>query len=219
VHLSIGVDVSEKRGLDVVVLDAQRRLVEPPRAGLPPDGLESLIESLKPDAAVVAIDSPPGPGISGPSRECELALRRRGVNIFSTPSDPIHFEERFYNWIRVGRAAFEAASAAGFEPFDLGRDIQGTAIEVYPHASDVFLRDCLPPSGVTRQKNRKKQWRSETLRRAGVTEIGQLSSVDAVDAALAALTGLDALEDDFEALGESPFFIIVPAGHTEAFSR
>jgi predicted nuclease with RNAse H fold len=216
--LSVGVDVSENRGLDVVVLDNKRRLVEIPESRVSPDGLRAIIESLKPDVDVVAIDSPPGIGIAGASRECELALRLRGVNIFSTPSDATRFARPFYNWIRVGHKAFTAAEAAGFPLFTSENTIRGCSIEVFPHATDVFLRGCLPPAGVTRRVSRKRNWRSETLRLAGVEETDRLTSLDAVDAALAALTGLHAIEGAVEAIGDPPFWIIAPRSAVQIFS-
>ncbi len=207
--MSIGVDVSENRGLDVVVMDSRRRLVGPPWRRVSPDEFRTRLDDLKPDVAAVSIDSPPGIGMSGRSRPCELDLRARGLNIFSTPSDPARFARPFYNWMRVGQEAFQAARAAGFELFTPGRGVRGSALEVYPHASDVALRGRPPPPGVTRSASRKKKWRSDTLQLAGL-DVDRLVSIDAVDAALAALTGLYGLEGWFEAIGTTPFFIIVP---------
>jgi predicted nuclease with RNAse H fold len=209
VVLSVGVDVSENRGLDVVIMDSRRNLVGPPLPRVSPDALRARLEDLKPDVAAVAIDSPPAPGLSGRSRPCELKLRARGVGIFSTPSDPARFARPFYNWMRVGQDAFQAARAAGFELFSPGRGVGGSALEVYPHASDVALRGHPPPPGVTRSAARKRKWRSETLQLAGL-DADRLRSIDAVDAALAALTGMYGLEGSFEAVGTPPFFIIIP---------
>jgi predicted nuclease with RNAse H fold len=218
VGLSAGVDVSENRGLDVVVVDSRRHLAGSPRRRVSPDELRTRLDELKPDLAVVAIDSPPGIGLSGRSRPCELELRGRGVNVFSTPSDPARFARPFYNWMRVGQEAFQAARAAGFELFTPGRGVRGSALEVYPHASDVALRGGTPPPGVTRSTSRKRKWRSETLRRAGL-DAGALGSIDAVDAALAALTGQYGLEGSFEAVGSPPFFIIVPTAVPTSSAR
>jgi len=218
VVLSAGVDVSENRGLDVVVIDSRRRLVGPPLRRVSPDELRTRLDELKPDLAVVAIDSPPGIGLAGRSRPCELGLRARGLNIFSTPSDPARFARPFYHWMRVGQEAFHAAGAAGFELFSPGRGVRDSALEVYPHASDVALRGGAPPPGVTRSTSRKREWRSETLRLAGL-DTGALGSIDAVDAALAALTGLYGLEGSFEAVGSPPFFIIVPTAAPTSAAR
>ena len=198
-----------------------RRLSGPPRQRVSPDELLVCLEGLKPDVAVVAIDSPPAIGLSGASRPCELRLRARGLNIFSTPSDPVRFERPFYNWMRTGHQAFQAAQAAGFELFAPEQGICDSALEVYPHATDVALRGRPPPPGVTNNAGRKKKWRTETLELAGLTESDRLRTLDAVDAALAALTGLCGLEGSFEAVGAPPFFIVIPraleAGAPAAF--
>jgi predicted nuclease with RNAse H fold len=213
------VDVSENRGLDVAILDSDRRFRSVPERRVSPDRLMTIIDSLKPDVEVVAIDSPPSIGTSGSSRECELALRRRGVNIFSTPSDAERFARPFYNWMRFGQAAFEAAAAVGFPLYSSGQEVLGHSVEVFPHASDVFLRGKLPPRGVTGNPRRKREWRIATLELAGVDSADQLSSLDAVDAALAALTGLHGVEGTFEAIGRQPFFILVPATSRDRFYR
>jgi predicted nuclease with RNAse H fold len=214
--LSAGVDVSENRGLDVVILDAARRLACPPLRRLSPVDLRDVLRS-ETEIGVVAIDSPPGPGRDGPTRRCEQAMRALGIKIFSTPADPQRFARPFYNWIRIGQQAFAAAADAGFAllgatEVDKRVDaFRGRALEVFPHATDVFLRGHLPPAGVTRSPLMKKRWRSETLARSGVVEIDRLTTPDAVDAALAALTGLYFLEGTFEGLGEAPDLIIVPS--------
>ena len=97
----VGVDVSVRRGLDVVVLDDMARIAEA-RSHLGPDELGELLERWRP--AAVAIDSPPGPGRDpgATSRACERQMRELGVNIFLTPSDPKKFAGSFYDWIRVG---------------------------------------------------------------------------------------------------------------------
>jgi Protein of unknown function (DUF429) len=112
--------------------------------------------------------------------------------------------------MRTGHEAFEAARAAGFELFAPEKGIAGSALEVYPHATDVALRGRPPPHGVTGNAGRKKKWRTGTLELAGLTESDRLGTLDAVDAALAALTGLCGLEGSFEAVGAPPFFIVVP---------
>jgi predicted nuclease with RNAse H fold len=208
--LCVGVDVSENRGLDVVVVDAAGQLVGSPQRRYQPEDLGRLLGDLHPDVAVVAIDSPPAIGPEGASRACERALRARGIGVFSTPSDPARFAHPFYNWVRVGQATFEAAAAAGFELFAPETGLVGSAAEVYPHACDVILRGTAPPRGVTRRHSAKRQWRTETLRLAGFVEVDRLASLDAVDAALGALGACVALRHGYEALGEAPFFVVVP---------
>ena len=207
--LAVGVDVSKTRALDVVVLDERRCLVGGPRSRVSPSELGALLVSLGARVGVVAIDSPPAPGLHGPARACEVELRRRGVQVFSTASDPSCFAGPFFDWARVGMRAFAVAREAGFELFGERGGAYRRALEVFPHATDVFLRGELPPAGTTRSAAAKRTWRSETLRRAGV-EVGPRASLDIVDAALAALTGQLALEGRFEAIGEHPYFIVVP---------
>jgi predicted nuclease with RNAse H fold len=214
--LSAGVDVSENRGLDVVILDPARRLACPPLRRLSPRELRDLLRS-ETQIGVVAIDSPPGPGQDGPTRRCEQAMRALGIKIFSTPADPQRFARPFYNWVRVGEQAFAAAAEANFALLGVTESetrpdaLRGRAIEVFPHASDAFLRGRLPPAGITRSPVTKKKWRSETLAQYGLVEIDRLRTPDAVDAALAALTGLYFLEGTFEGVGEAPDVIIVPS--------
>lgn len=208
--LAAGIDVSERRGLDVVVLDDRRRLAAPARAAVTPGALDALLADFGDDLAIVAIDSPPGPGVRGRARPCEVALRRRGIQIFSTPAEDEGYAHRFHNWVRVGAAAFAAAERAGFSRLAVPTSPRGHALEVFPHASDVLLRGELPPAGTTRRLAAKRAWRAETLRRAGVHDVAALATIDAIDAALAALTGLLALEGRVELVGESPHWIAVP---------
>lgn len=104
----MGVDVSVRRGLDVVVLDERRRLVEVPLARQTPDDLEGLLFRLRPDA--VAIDSPPAWGVRGTSRRAERELIALGLPCFRTPSDPALREHPFYGWMFAGHAAFATAT-------------------------------------------------------------------------------------------------------------
>lgn len=217
--LAVGVDVSETRGLDVVVIDEGRRLAGPPRARVDADALTAVLAELGPDVCVVAIDSPPAPGSGGKARPCEAALRRRGIQIFSTPAAAEDFAAPFYNWVRVGIRAFSAAEAAGFPLLRAAGAAEGHALEVFPHASDVALRGVLPPAGTSRSPRHKLAWRRETLRSAGVADLDVLGSLDAVDAALAALTGLLALDGAVEFVGEEPFLIAIPEHPAARFVR
>jgi hypothetical protein len=137
----VGVDVSVRRGLDVVVLDDMARIAEA-RSHLGPDELGKLLERWRP--AAVAIDSPPGPGRDpgATSRACERQMRELGVNIFLTPSDPEKFAGSFYDWIRVGTQAFAAAAAVGYPPQDDPAVVRGRALEVSPtpamHSFEAF---------------------------------------------------------------------------------
>lgn len=200
--LALGVDVGVRKGLDVVLLDDGRTVLDTHRH-VPPSAIAGLVRDLGPD--VVAVDAPPAWAASGRSRLTERELRWFGIQAFNTPSDARMAEHPFYEWMTVGFTVF-AAIAASFPRYRGSGSVKGTAIEVFPHASAVVLAGCLPPVGVPRHA-----WRREVLRSKGV-EPGALRSADQVDAALAALTGLLALERRFSAPGDAKEGqIVVPA--------
>ena len=220
----MGVDVSVRRGLDVVVLDEGQRIVDA-RQALDAAGLHTLLGQWQP--AAIAIDSPPGPGRvpETSSRACERQLRALGVNIFLTPSDPASFAKPFYDWIRVGEQAFAAAAEAGYGAHDVAAVVQGRALEVFPHATDVFLRGWLPPPGTTRSLRRKRAWRLSTLQEAGipidalcVNRAGQ-PTMDSIDAALAAVTAHYAVNGNFSVFGDRGEWIVVPGTAASRFHR
>ena len=198
---ALGVDVGVRKGLDVVLLDGGRSILETHRRVRPED-LPSLVDDLDPD--VVAIDSPPAWARSGRSRLTERELRWFGIQCFNTPSDERMAEHPFFEWMTVGFEAFRAIE--GRFPRYHGGSPRGTALEVFPHASAVVFAGCLPPKGLTPHR-----WRRGVLRERGV-DAAALSSADQVDAALAALTGLYALERRFSAPGDpKEGLIVVPA--------
>jgi predicted nuclease with RNAse H fold len=189
--IGVGVDVSVRRGLDVVVLDGRRRLVEALAHQTPAD-LEALLMRLQP--GVVAIDSPPAWGLRGSSRRAERELIALGLPCFRTPSDPALRSHPFYGWMFAGHAAFAAAARAGYPCFTGGCDGQGRALEVFPHGAAVALAGCRPPAGTTRRPGEKRRWRTAVLAAAGV-DVTPLRTMDAVDAALAALVAVIVAED------------------------
>ncbi|HVW32276.1 MAG TPA: DUF429 domain-containing protein [Acidimicrobiia bacterium] len=193
--VGVGVDVSLRRGLDVVVLDG-RRLVEPPAARQSPADLEALLRRLRPVA--VAIDSPPAWGVSGSSRAAERALIALGLPCFRTPSDPARRAHPFYGWMRAGHDAFAAAARAGYPCFRGGPDARGRALEVFPHGVAVALAGHRPPPGTARRPALKRAWRADVLLGAGV-DPRPLRTLDAVDAALAALVAV-------RVAGDGPWF-------------
>lgn len=204
----VGVDVSERRGLDVVLLDAGRRLCCPPLRRQEPDDLAGLLVRWQPRA--VAIDSPPAFGTSGSSRAPERELAALGIPCFRTPSDPDRCAHPFYNWMRVGQQAFAAAGRSGYPPYPGGPSPTGWALEVFPHASAVALAGQRPPPGTTRQPGAKRRWRAAVLSACGVPA-GALPTLDAVDAALAALTAVLADEGSWFAVGSTDQgFIVLP---------
>lgn len=198
---ALGIDVGVRKGLDLVLLDGDRRVHETLRRVSVAD-LTKIVPDLEPDC--VAIDGPPGWAESGRSRLTERELRWFGIQCFNTPSDPTMAEHPFYEWMTIAFSAFEAVAER--YPRWRGGGVRGHAIEVFPHASAVVLAGALPPSGV-----RVTAWRREVLRGRGV-DPSALRSADQVDAALAALTGLHALERRFSAPGDPrEGQIVVPA--------
>ena len=207
--VGVGVDVSVRRGLDVVVLDG-RGLVGPPRARQTPEDLEALLCELRPDG--VAIDSPPAWGVRGTSRRAERELIALGLPCFRTPSDPALREHPFYGWMFAGHAAFAAADRAGYPCFTGGAEGRGRALEVFPHGAAVALAGRRPPPGTARQPAAKRRWRAAVLAEAGV-DVGPLRTLDAVDAALAALVAVIVAEGGpWFALGEADEGCVVLPG-------
>lgn len=212
--IGVGVDVSVRRGLDIVVLDGRRRLVEAPRARQAPGDLEALLRRVRPDS--VAIDSPPAWGLRGSSRRAERELIALGLPCFRTPSDPGLRHHPFYGWMFAGHEAFAAAARAGYPCFIGGPDGRGQALEVFPHGAAVALAGCRPPPGTARRPAAKRQWRTAVLAAAGV-DTTALRTLDAVDAALAALVGLIVAEDGpWFWLGEPDEGCVVLPGHRPA---
>lgn len=223
-EIVVGVDVSVRRGLDVVVLDGGSG-VAAAQSRLEPDGLHALLKEWQP--AAVAIDSPPGRGCvpGATSRRCQRELRDLGIHIFLTPSDCDRYAGPFYDWIRVGGRAYEAAREAGYSLQDSPTIVRNRSLEVFPHASDVFLRGGLPPPGTTRRARKKRAWRLSTLRAAGIdtdrlclNRAGE-PTLDSIDAALAAVTAQRAVRGDFITVGEAGEWIVVPGSERKRFSR
>ena len=210
----MGVDVSVRRGLDVVVLDERRRLVVAPLARQTSDDLEALLHRLRP--ATVAIDSPPAWGLRGTSRRAERDLIALGLPCFRTPSDPALRTHPFYGWMFAGHAAFAAAARAGYPCFTGGRTGRGRALEVFPHGAAVALAGHRPPPGTARRPAAKRRWRTAVLAGAGV-DVAALRTLDAVDAALAAVVALIVAEGgDWFSLGEADEGCVVLPGKRPA---
>ncbi len=198
---ALGIDVGVRKGLDLVLLGADRAILDTHRRARPED-LPPLVERMRP--TVVAIDAPPSWARTGRSRLTERELRWFGIQCFNTPSDERMAEHPFFEWMTVGFAAFRAIEDRF--PRYRGGKVDGTAIEVFPHASAVVLAGCLPPQGIS-----PHAWRRRILHERDV-DADALRSADQVDAALAALTGLFALERRFSAPGDPlEGQIVVPA--------
>lgn len=206
---SLGIDVSERHGLDLVLLDGSAQPAAVAR-DVRLDHLARMVGELEPD--VVAVDAPSGWGKTGGSRQCERELRALGIQSYGTPSDPARRELKFYGWMKVGVRTFETLAGIGY-PLYRGGPVPRTSIEVFPHATSVVLAGCLPASSL--RPAGLRAWRARVLEKAGVATAG-LRTRDAVDAALAALTGLLALRGDFVALGRpEDGLLVVPAGLAE----
>jgi predicted nuclease with RNAse H fold len=188
---AVGIDVGVRKGLDLVLMDGGRAVLETERH-VHVDDLTKLVPDLGAD--IVAIDAPPSWAADGRSRLTERELRLFGIQCFNTPSDERMADHPFYEWMTIGFAVFRAVEA-DFPRFR-GGSPRGTSIEIFPHASAVVLAGHLPPKGPSPQA-----WRREILRAHGV-DSSVLRSADQVDAALAALTGLFALERRFSAPGD-----------------
>jgi len=199
---ALGIDVGVRKGLDLVLMDDDRAVLECVRR-VAVDDVAVTVGELAPD--VVAIDAPPSWALTGRSRLTERELRWFGIQAFNTPADQRMAEHPFYEWMTVGFRVY-AAIAESFPRYRGGSHVKGTALEVFPHATAVVLAGALPPSGVATHA-----WRREVLAAHDVAVRG-LRSSDQVDAALAALTGLFALERRFSAPGDpKEGVIVVPA--------
>jgi len=204
---ALGIDVGVRRGLDLVLLDGGREVVDTYRRVAVDDVPEIAVSS---GADVVAIDAPPCWATSGRSRLTERELRWFGLQSFNTPSDARMADHPFYEWMTVGFRVF-AAVADAFPRYRGAGGVRGRSIEVYPHATATVLAGCLPPAGTS-----KRQWRRLVLRDQAI-DVRGLRSLDQLDAALAALTGLLALDGRFTAPGDpGEGQIVLPAASLPA---
>lgn len=199
---TLGIDVGVGKGLDLVLVDGDRRVLDARRHATC-DDVTVALGTFEPD--VVAIDSPPAWGRSGGLRAAERELLRLGIHSYGTPSDPVKRSSRFYDWMREGFRVFRAAHRAGYRLY-AGGEAGKTAMEVFPHATSVALADRLPPIHLTRTA--RASWRGDVLRANGVRP-DRLHGADQIDAALAALTGLLALEGRCRAVGDPDEGVVV----------
>ncbi len=189
-RLSVGIDIAElRKGLDVVTITTAREVVHS-QGRLSPEAVVQMVREMQP--AVVCIDCPPGWSSGGRSREAERRLAALGIHSFATGPDP--GDHPFYAWMRVGAGIF--GGLADVYPRYRGGTVDGTAAEVFPHATALLL------AGRRRQQHETKlQFRRAVIQAAGVSQ-ERLVTLDRVDAALAALTGVLALEGHHCWLGD-----------------
>lgn len=202
--LSVGVDVAEERkGLDLVGLDADRRIVASERRQTL-DQIVKRVAELRPD--VVCIDCPSQWSLTGRPREAERRLRTVGINAFATPSKQKGMENKFYIWMRVGIDLYNALAATPNPyPTYRGGKVRHVAAEFFPHASAVVLH------GAINNSKDKRAFRRQVLLDNGVVEAGQLRSIDQIDAALGALTGLIAICGGANWVGDEDGALLLPA--------
>jgi predicted nuclease with RNAse H fold len=197
--LAVGIDVAEERkGLDLVALDTDRRVVA--SAGrLPVDETVALVLELAP--VLVCIDCPSGWSRSGRSRPAERELARRGFPSFYTPTDP--GEHPFYRWMRVGISLYRKLEPS--YPLYRGSELEMKSVEVFPSAVADLLASRRRPKDLS-----KLRFRREVLCEQHV-KMDALPNADRVDAALCALTGCMAVEGNFESVGgPSDGYIVMP---------
>lgn len=196
--LSLGVDVGLRKGLDLVLLDDQRRVVATaPR--LPHERFRETVLDWAPD--VVCIDSPPRWATPAGLRETERAVRRLGIQLYATPTEKTRSLKGFHDWMIAGMAAFRAIEDR--YPLFGGESAAMHALEVFPHGAAVAFSGGLMPTTTV-----KRAWRREVLAARGIAD-QRLKSPDLVDAALAALVGLAALEGESCWLGNPEEGVIV----------
>ena len=195
---ALGIDVGIAKGLDLVALKGSRVLHT--EAGASLAGVEAAVRWLRP--AVVAIDSPPGWSAAGRSRPIERQLMRLGINVFPTPA--LEFRRDLHRWMEVGFSVFESVRRLGYPLYAGEGPVAGHALEVFPHASAVALREGLPA-----RRTPKSSWRRAVLEAAGLDTRG-LPTIDQLDAALAALTGVRALAGEFTVVGGEGSVLVLP---------
>lgn len=185
--LALGVDVSERRGLDLALLSPEKTLL----------GLWSRVR-VEDLPAFLARWCPAAIGIDAPSqwrsgascRAGERALFQRGIRLFFTPMAD-RAAHPFYRWMAVGMRVWQAVGQAGYRAYPGEGSVKGCALEVFPHATATLLAG----------RTVAKRERAEVLRAEGVP-LPQPVHQDGVDATLAALTVWYALQGAHQALGD-----------------
>jgi predicted nuclease with RNAse H fold len=195
---ALGVDVGLRKGLDLVLLDEDRRVLDlAPK--LPHERFREFVLAWAPDA--VAIDSPPRWATPAGMRETERLMRRLGIQLYATPEEAKRSVKGFHDWMIAGMDAFRAIEDS--YPLFRGDDPLMKSLEVFPHAASVVFS-----GGLRSREHEKHTWRRAVLEQQGV-DTAQLRSPDLVDAALAAMTAVYALEGCYCWLGNPDEGVIV----------
>jgi predicted nuclease with RNAse H fold len=219
------VDISERRGQTVALLDGDSRALRVETVAGPEDVL-SLVRAA--GAAAVAVDSPlqpsrlllrdpavrarhnipDRPGMRGPVyanyRVCDAELIRRGLPLYQVP-DAV---ERAPGWMRVGFALARLLEAAGYRQPAHAGDTDASLLEVFPDAAFVTLLGGRPPRKSGAAGAAGRAWRARALAEHGGITLDARSH-DALDAAVAALTALRWRQGLGCALGEPEEGMIV----------
>jgi predicted nuclease with RNAse H fold len=229
--LVAGVDVSERRGQTVALLDGGSMSVRMCTVSVPDRQQEiaAVVDLLSgAEARAVAVDSPLRPsrmllrdeatrralgvpmrrGMNGPVyanyRVCDYELIRRGMPLYQVAAS----YEAAGGWMRVGFDLATALIAAGYRlPGDRG-DRAATLIEVFPDASFVTLLGARPERKSGRAGAVGREQRRRILADAGIT-INGAPTHDVLDAVAAALTALRRREGSGCALGDADEGLIV----------
>lgn len=202
-----GVDISERRGQTVALLDGRRMTVEVIHAPAAADVARLVQERT---AAVVAVDSPLQPShrllrelgavrdvygvprtlrdgrlIYANYRVCDYEMYRRNIPLYQVATD----ESDAAPWMRVGFELARLLTEAGYRVPAGHRDYDATLLEVFPHAAFVTLYGAIPakksgPRGVEGRAQRR------ALLAAQDVTLPREASHDDLDAAAAALTAL-----------------------------
>lgn len=183
----IGIDpTAGRRPLNYAVLDAELRPAH--GAGTQVEVLSAVLEH---PAAVVAVDAPQSPngGLMAsagyratlapvPARGrwagykvCEYQLKRRGIGLYSTPTDPAAAPI----WMQAGFALYAALCAAGYETYKPESWAERQVLEVHPHACFTVLLGRLPLSKLTLEGRMQRQL---VLYRAGVDVADPMDSLE-----------------------------------------
>lgn len=208
----LGIDVGVTKGLHVIALSLINASETGPFTILG-NGIsveEAVAICLRRTPACIAIDSPPAWALAGNARGGEQELRRLGIHLYATPSDPAKQSSNFYAWMKVGFSVFEGLQSQ----YPLYREgvVGRHALEVFPHATAVALACRHRAKGT-----RKTVWRKQVLTANGF-EVSGLRNADCVDAALAAVTAAHALRGSFSAFGNPQEGVIVTP-YPDAASR
>jgi predicted nuclease with RNAse H fold len=202
-----GVDISERRGQTVALLDGQRMAVEIVQVPAAADAAR-LVQVR--GAAMVAVDSPLRPShhllrevgtvrsaygvptayrggrlIYAKYRVCDYELYRRNIPLYQVAAD----ESAAAPWMRLGFELARLLTGAGYRVPAGHHDYEATLLEVFPHAAFVTLIGAIPAKKSGPRGSEGRAQRRALLAAQGVFVPGE-SSHDDLDAAVAALTAL-----------------------------